>query len=141
MQVDADSSLGGGAVVVAALYPGRMSSSSSSSRRAQLRRQQLRVEQCLHEHGERTIKAAGSTFQTTPAGAISRSSRRPNATVDYASVARARAARPVREHGLYAAPTAHPAKERPRFRRQDVLYFPVQIGPIAMAYNLPSSPA
>jgi phosphate transport system substrate-binding protein len=90
-----------------------------------------------------TIKAAGSTFQTNfQQGAISAfKSVDPNATVDYDPVGSGTGRADLYANTVLFAgsDSAIPAKEASKVPAgKTVLYFPVQIGPIAMAYNLPS---
>jgi phosphate transport system substrate-binding protein len=89
-----------------------------------------------------TIKAAGSTFQTNfQQGAISAfKSVDPNATIDYAPVGSGSGRADLYANTVLFAgsDSAIPAKEASKVPAgKTVLYFPVQIGPIAMAYNLP----
>jgi phosphate transport system substrate-binding protein len=89
-----------------------------------------------------TIKAAGSTFQTNfQQGAISAfKSVDPNATVDYDPVGSGTGRADLYANTVLFAgsDSAIPAKEASKVPAgKTVLYFPVQIGPIAMAYNLP----
>jgi phosphate transport system substrate-binding protein len=89
-----------------------------------------------------TIKAAGSTFQTNfQQGAISAfKSVDPNVTVDYASVGSSSGRADLYANTVLFAGSDSPipAKEASKVPAgKTVLYFPVQIGPIAMAYNLP----
>src|ERR1039458_8728438 len=85
-----------------------------------------------------TIKAAGSTFQTNfQQGAISAfKSVDPNATVDYASVGSGSGRADLYANTVLFAGSDSPipAKEASKVPAgKTVLYFPVQIGPIAMA--------
>jgi phosphate transport system substrate-binding protein len=89
-----------------------------------------------------TIKAAGSTFQTNlQQGAISAfKSVDPNITVDYDPVGSGTGRADLYANTVLFAgsDSAIPAKEASKVPTgKTVLYFPVQIGPIAMAYNLP----
>jgi phosphate transport system substrate-binding protein len=89
-----------------------------------------------------TIKAAGSTFQTNfQQTAISAfKAVDPNVTVDYDPVGSStgRADLYANTVLLAGSDSPIPAKEASKVPAgKTVLYFPVQIGPIAMAYNLP----
>jgi len=89
-----------------------------------------------------TIKAAGSTFQTNfQQTAISAfKSADPNVTVDYDPVGSGTGRADLYANTVLFAgsDSAIPAKEASKVPAgKTVLYFPVQIGPIAMAYNLP----
>jgi phosphate transport system substrate-binding protein len=89
-----------------------------------------------------TIKAAGSTFQTNfQQTAISAfKSVDPNITVDYDPVGSGSGRADLYANTVLFAgsDSAIPAKEASKVPAgKTVLYFPVQIGPIAMAYNLP----
>jgi phosphate transport system substrate-binding protein len=93
-----------------------------------------------------TIKAAGSTFQTNfQQTAISQfKSAAPDITVDYASVGSGTGRADLYANTVLFAGSDSPipAKEMSKVPGgKTVLYFPVQIGPIAMAYNLPSVPS
>jgi phosphate transport system substrate-binding protein len=88
-----------------------------------------------------TIKAAGSTFQTNfQQGAISGfKSVDPNATVDYDPVGSGTGRSDLYSNTVLFAGSDSPvpskeASEVPAGKT--ILYFPVQIGPIAVAYNL-----
>jgi len=89
-----------------------------------------------------TIKAAGSTFQTNfQQEAISAfKSVAPNITVDYDPVGSGTGRADLYANTVLFAgsDSSIPAKEASKVPAgKTVLYFPVQIGPIAMAYNLP----
>jgi phosphate transport system substrate-binding protein len=89
-----------------------------------------------------TIKAAGSTFQTNfQQTAISEfKSVDPNITVDYDPVGSSTGRSDLYSNTVLFAGSDSPipAKEASKVPAgKTVLYFPVQIGPIAMAYNLP----
>ena len=88
-----------------------------------------------------TINASGSTFQTNfQQGAISAfKTVQPGVTVNYGGGGSG-----AGRTALYAntvlfagSDSPIPASEVPDFKGKTVLYFPVQIGPIAIAYNLP----
>jgi len=88
-----------------------------------------------------TIKAAGSTFQTNfQQSAISAfKAVDPNITVDYDPVGSGTGRADLYANTVLFAgsDSAIPAKEASKVPAgKTVLYFPVQIGPIAMAYNL-----
>jgi phosphate transport system substrate-binding protein len=89
-----------------------------------------------------TIKAAGSTFQTNfQQSAISAfKSVSPNITVDYDPVGSGTGRSDLYSNTVLFAGSDSPvpskeASEVPSGKT--ILYFPVQVGPIAMAYNLP----
>ena len=89
-----------------------------------------------------TIKAAGSTFQTNfQQTAISAfKAVDPNVTVDYDPVGSCTGRADLYANTVLFAgsDSSIPAKEASKVPAgKTVLYFPVQIGPIAMAYNLP----
>ena len=89
-----------------------------------------------------TIKAAGSTFQTNfQQTAISAfKSVDPNVTVDYDPVGSGTGRADLYSNTVLFAGSDSPvpAKEASKVPAgKTILYFPVQIGPIAMAYNLP----
>jgi phosphate transport system substrate-binding protein len=88
-----------------------------------------------------TIKAAGSTFQTNfQQGAISGfKSVDPNVTVDYDPVGSGTGRSDLYSNTVLFAGSDSPvpAKEASEVPAgKTILYFPVQIGPIAIAYNL-----
>jgi phosphate transport system substrate-binding protein len=88
-----------------------------------------------------TIKAAGSTFQTNfQQGAISGfKSVDPNVTVDYDPVGSGTGRSDLYSNTVLFAgsDSTVPAKEASEVPAgKTILYFPVQIGPIAVAYNL-----
>jgi phosphate transport system substrate-binding protein len=86
-----------------------------------------------------TINGAGSTFQTNlQQGAISAfKSVDPNITVNYSSVGSGTGRDDLAANTvLYAGSDSPiPSKDASQFKKT-VLYFPVQIGPIAIAYNV-----
>src|SRR6202167_3854134 len=89
-----------------------------------------------------TIKAAGSTFQTNfQQGAISAFSKVDSGiTVDYDPVGSSTGRADLYANTVLFAGSDSPvpAKEASKVPAgKTILYFPVQIGPIAMAYNLP----
>jgi phosphate transport system substrate-binding protein len=88
-----------------------------------------------------TIKAAGSTFQTNlQQAAISAfKSVQPNITVDYDPVGSSTGRADLYSNSVLLAGSDSPipSKEASKVPSgSTVLYFPVQIGPIAIAYNL-----
>jgi phosphate transport system substrate-binding protein len=89
-----------------------------------------------------TIKAAGSTFQTNfQQSAISAfHSANPNITIDYDPVGSGTGRSDLYSNTVLFAGSDSPvpAKEASEVPAgKTILYFPVQIGPIAIAYNLP----
>jgi len=89
-----------------------------------------------------TIKAAGSTFQTNfQQTAISAfKTVDPNVTVDYDPVGSGTGRADLYSNTVLFAGSDSPvpAKEASKVPAgKTILYFPVQVGPIAMAYNLP----
>src|ERR1035438_7372406 len=130
-----------GAVVVAtALSLAACSSSSSSSAASGSSASSSASSSTSTASG--TIKAACSTFQTNfQQSAISAfKSVDPNATIDYAPVGSGSGRADLYANTVLFAgsDSAIPAKEASKVPAgKTVLYFPVQVGPIAMAYNLP----
>ena len=89
-----------------------------------------------------TIKAAGSTFQTNfQQTAISAfKSADPNVTVDYDPVGSGTGRADLYANTVLFAGSDSPVPSKEVSKvpaGKTILYFPVQIGPIAMAYNLP----
>jgi phosphate transport system substrate-binding protein len=89
-----------------------------------------------------TIKAAGSTFQTNfQQSAISAfKAVSPSITIDYAPVGSGTGRADLYSSTVLFAGSDSPvpAKEASKVPAgKTILYFPVQVGPIAMAYNLP----
>src|ERR1700690_649776 len=89
-----------------------------------------------------TIKAAGSTFQTNfQQTAISAfKSVDPNVTIDYDPVGSSTGRADLYSNTVLFAGSDSPVPSKEASKvpaGKTVLYFPVQIGPIAMAYNLP----
>jgi phosphate transport system substrate-binding protein len=89
-----------------------------------------------------TIKAAGSTFQTNfQQAAISEfKTVQPGVTVDYDSVGSGTGRSDLYSNTVLFAgsDSSIPAKEKSEVPAgKTVLYFPVQVGPISIAYNLP----
>jgi phosphate transport system substrate-binding protein len=129
----------GGAVIAMTAGVAACSSSSSSSGAAASGSSSSAAPSTSSVSG--TIKAAGSTFQTNlQQGAISEfKSVDPGITVDYDSVGSGSG-----RDDLYAntvlfagSDSPIPSKEASKVPAgKTVLYFPVQIGPIAIAYNL-----
>jgi len=132
-----------GAVVVAtALSLAACSSSSSSSAPSTGGSGAATSSSASSSTATGTLKAAGSTFQTNfQQEAISAfKSVDPNVTVDYASVGSGsgRADLYANTVLLAGSDSPVPAKEASKVPAgKTILYFPVQIGPIALAYNLP----
>jgi phosphate transport system substrate-binding protein len=129
----------GGAVVAVALSAAACSSSSSSSS-ASTGSSSSSTSSTSNVSG--TINAAGSTFQTNfQQAAISEfKSVDPGITVNYASVGSGTGRSDLYKNTvLYAGSDSPiPSKEASEVPAgKTVLYFPVQIGPIAVAYNLP----
>ena len=90
-----------------------------------------------------TIKAAGSTFQTNfQQTAISAfKSADPNVTVDYDPVGSGTGRADLYANTVLFAGSDSPVPSKEVSKvpaGKTILYFPVQIGPIAMAYNLPN---
>ena len=89
-----------------------------------------------------TIKAAGSTFQTNfQQSAISAFQKvDPNITVDYDPVGSSSGRADLYSNTVLFAGSDSPVPSKEASKvpaGKTILYFPVQIGPIAMAYNLP----
>jgi phosphate transport system substrate-binding protein len=89
-----------------------------------------------------TIKAAGSTFQTNfQQSAISAfKTVDPNITVDYDPVGSGTGRADLYANTVLFAGSDSPVPSKEASKvpaGKTILYFPVQIGPIAMAYNLP----
>jgi phosphate transport system substrate-binding protein len=128
-----------GGAVIAALALAACSSSSSSSSAPAATSSTPAATGAPAASG--TINAAGSTFQTNfQQAAISAfKSVQSGITVNYGGGGSG-AGRTALAGGtvLFAGSDSPiPAKELAGFKGKKVLYFPVQIGPIAMAYNLP----
>jgi len=90
-----------------------------------------------------TIKAAGSTFQTNfqQTAISSFKSVSPNITVDYAPVGSGTGRSDLYSNTVLFAGSDSPVPKKEASKvpaGKTILYFPVQIGPIAIAYNLPS---
>jgi phosphate transport system substrate-binding protein len=88
-----------------------------------------------------TIKAAGSTFQTNfqQTAISSFKSVSPNITIDYAPVGSGTGRSDLYSNTVLFAGSDSPvpAKEASKVPAgKTILYFPVQVGPIAIAYNL-----
>jgi phosphate transport system substrate-binding protein len=130
-----------GGAVIAALALAACSSSSSSSTSAAAT-SAAGGSSASTSTASGTIKAAGSTFQTNfQQSAISAfKSVDPNVTVDYDPVGSGTGRSDLYSNTVLLAGSDSPipAKEKSEVPAgKTVLYFPVQIGPIAMAYNLP----
>ncbi len=131
------------AAVAAALGLAACSSSSSSSTTSSGSATTSASSSANSSSVSGTIKAAGSTFQTNfQQSAISEfKSTAPNITVDYDPVGSGTGRSDLYSNTVLFAGSDSPvpskeAKEVPAGKT--ILYFPVQIGPIAMAYNLPN---
>src|ERR1700735_4599574 len=88
-----------------------------------------------------TIKAAGSTFQTNfQQSAISAyKAVAPNVTVDYAPVGSGSGRSDLYSNTVLFAGSDSPVPSKEASKvpaGKTILYFPVQVGPIAIAYNL-----
>jgi phosphate transport system substrate-binding protein len=87
-----------------------------------------------------TIDIAGSTFQNNfqTAAVQAFKASNPNATVNWDSVGSGTGRQDL--YGgkvlIAASDSPVPAKEQASLKGQAILYFPVQVGPIAIAYNL-----
>jgi phosphate transport system substrate-binding protein len=132
----------GGAVIAALALAACSSSSSSSSSSSAAAATSAASSSSSTSTASGTIKAAGSTFQTNfQQSAISAfKSEDPNVTVDYDPVGSGTGRSDLYSNTVLFAgsDSSIPAKEKSEVPAgKTVLYFPVQIGPIAMAYNLP----
>jgi phosphate transport system substrate-binding protein len=132
----------GGAVIAALALAACSSSSSSSSSSSAAAATSAASSSSSTSTASGTIKAAGSTFQTNfQQSAISAfKSVDPNVTVDYDPVGSGTGRSDLYSNTVLLAGSDSPipAKEKSEVPAgKTVLYFPVQIGPIAMAYNLP----
>jgi phosphate transport system substrate-binding protein len=132
----------GVAVVATALGLAACSSSSSSSASSGTSSTSSASSSASTSTVSGTIKAAGSTFQTNfQQSAISAfKSVDPNVTVDYDPVGSGTGRADLYANTVLFAGSDSPvpAKEASKVPAgKTILYFPVQIGPIAMAYNLP----
>jgi phosphate transport system substrate-binding protein len=131
------------AAVAAALGLAACSSSSSSSTTSSGSATTSASASASTSSVSGTIKAAGSTFQTNfQQSAISAfKSSDPNITVDYDPVGSGTGRSDLYSNTVLFAGSDSPipSKEVSKVPAgKTVLYFPVQIGPIAMAYNLPN---
>jgi phosphate transport system substrate-binding protein len=132
----------GAVVVAAALSLAACSSSSSSSSPSASGAATSASSSASTSTASGTIKAAGSTFQTNfqQTAISSFKSVDPNITVDYDPVGSGTGRADLYSNTVLFAgsDSAIPAKEASKVPAgKTVLYFPVQVGPIAMAYNLP----
>jgi phosphate transport system substrate-binding protein len=132
----------GVAAVATALGLAACSSSSSSSASSSSTAASSASSSASTSTASGTIKAAGSTFQTNfQQTAISAfKSVDPNATIDYDPVGSGSGRADLYSNTVLFAGSDSPvpAKEASKVPAgKTILYFPVQIGPIAMAYNLP----
>jgi phosphate transport system substrate-binding protein len=88
-----------------------------------------------------TINASGSTFQTNfqQEAIAAFKSVDPSITVNYGGGGSGKGRTDLASGTVLFAGSDSPipASEKANFKGQTVLYFPVQIGPIAIAYNLP----
>jgi phosphate transport system substrate-binding protein len=130
-----------GGAVIAALALAACSSSSSSSTSAAAT-SAAGGSSASTSTASGTIKAAGSTFQTNfqQSAIAAFKSVDPSVTVDYDSVGSGTGRSDLYSNTVLLAgsDSSIPAKEKSEVPAgKTVLYFPVQIGPIAMAYNLP----
>jgi phosphate transport system substrate-binding protein len=131
----------GGAVIAALALAACSSSSSSSSTSSAAATSAAASSSASTSTASGTIKAAGSTFQTNfQQSAISAfKSTNPNITVDYDPVGSGTGRADLYANTVLFAGSDSPV---PSKETKDVpagktiLYFPVQIGPIAIAYNL-----
>jgi len=128
----------GGAVVAVALLAACSSNSSSSAPSSSGSSSASSSASTSTASG--TINAAGSTFQTNfQQAAISAfKSVDPNATVNYDGVGSGTGRQDLYGNTVLIAGSDSPvpAKEMASLKGKAILYFPVQIGPIAIAYNL-----
>jgi phosphate transport system substrate-binding protein len=127
-----------GGAVVAALALAACSSSSSSSSSSAPGAAGTATASTSSASG--TINGSGSTFQTNfQQGAIAAfHTANPNITVNYSGVGSGTGRNNLAAGTvLYAGSDSPiPSKELAGFKGKTVLYFPVQVGPIAIAYNL-----
>ena len=132
----------GGAVIAAlALAACSSSSSSSSSSSAPAASSSSSASTSTGGSGSGTINAAGSTFQTNfqQAALSAFKSSNPSITVNYAGVGSSTGRSDLYSNTVLIAGSDSPipASEQSKVPAgKTVLYFPVQIGPIAIAYNL-----
>jgi phosphate transport system substrate-binding protein len=130
------------AAVAAALGLAACSSSSSSSTTGSGSATTSASSSASSSSVSGTIKAAGSTFQTNfQQSAISAfKSSNPNITVDYDPVGSGTGRSDLYSNTVLFAGSDSPVPTKEVSEvpaGKTILYFPVQIGPIAMAYNLP----
>jgi phosphate transport system substrate-binding protein len=87
-----------------------------------------------------TINASGSTFQTNfqQAAIATFKSTTPSITVNYGGGGSGKGRTDLAGGTVQFAGSDSPIPDadKPKFQGKDVLYFPVQIGPIAIAYNV-----
>jgi phosphate transport system substrate-binding protein len=126
----------GGAVVAVALLAACSSSSSAPSSSGS----SSTSSSSSASTASGTINAAGSTFQTNfqQAAIQAFKSTDPNVTVNYDSVGSGTGRTDLYGSTVLFAGSDSPvpAKEQASLKGKAILYFPVQIGPIAIAYNL-----
>src|ERR1700761_8906285 len=132
----------GGAVIAALALAACSSSSSSSSSVAASGSAPAASGSSSAVAGSGTLKGAGSTFQTNfQQSAISEfKSVASGITVDYDPVGSGTGRSDLYANSVQYAGSDSPvpAKEKSEVPAgKTILYFPVQVGPIAMAYNLP----
>ena len=132
----------GGAIVAVALLAACSSSSSSSSSSTPAGGSSSSADSSSSSStASGTINASGSTFQTNfQQLAISAfKSSDPSITVNYGGGGSGKGRTDLASGTVLFAGSDSPipASETANFKGKTVLYFPVQIGPIAIAYNLP----
>jgi phosphate transport system substrate-binding protein len=129
----------GGAVVAAALLAA-CSSSSSSTPSTSSSSSSSSSSSAAAPTASGTINAAGSTFQTNfqQAAIEAFKSVDSGATVNYDGVGSGTGRTDLYGNTVLIAGSDSPvpAKEQASLKGKAILYFPVQIGPIALAYNL-----
>jgi phosphate transport system substrate-binding protein len=130
----------GGAVIAVALLAACSSSSTTSSTTPSSGSSTSPSTATSAPSASGTLNAAGSTFQTNfQQGAIAAfKSADPNVTVNYDGVGSGAGRQDLYGNTVLFAGSDSPvpAKEQSSLKGKSILYFPVQIGPISMAYNL-----
>lgn len=130
----------GGAVIAMALLAACSSSSSSSSSSTSTSPAAGGSPSSSSASVSGTINAAGSTFQTNFQQAAIQAFKavNPNITVNYDAVGSGSGRQDLYGNTVLFAGSDSPvpAKEQASLKGQAILYFPVQFGPIAIAYNL-----
>jgi phosphate transport system substrate-binding protein len=128
----------GGAVIAVALLAACSSSSTTSTTPSSGSSTSPSTATSASASG--TLNAAGSTFQTNfQQGAIAAfKSVDPNITVNYDGVGSSSGRTDLYGNTVLFAGSDSPvpAKEQASLKGKSILYFPVQIGPISIAYNL-----